>query len=428
MKPQRIHTMKKYTIGLIEILGVILALAIASSPAFGQGEKVSERTALASGSLAPATDILPIVDISAGAAGSKKIVINDLFTGWGFTTAGADMAQAANVAAQRTLLGMGTAALLDHGTANGNLVRLDVTTGKLPAVDGSLLTSIALDNIIPPTGATGDMYYRNSSSVLTKLAAGSDGQVLKLASGLPSWAADSAGTTLTDSASLRTALSDETGSGLAVFATSPTLTTPVINLGSDATGDVYYRNSGGTLSRLAVGTNGHVLKLASGLPSWAADSGTVLTDSASLRTALSDETGTGWAVFANSPSIVTPAIASPSFTGTTTLAGIIEGVVSMGTVTTSHTIDITNGTRYRVRLTASTACTFTMPTATDGKSFTLEVEQAAATGNGTATFTSVDWGTAGAPTITATAGKMDIITFMANGSKWFGSYAKGYTY
>jgi hypothetical protein len=36
------------------------------------------------------------------------------------------------------------------------------------------------------------------------------------------------GTTLTDSASLRTALSDETGSGLAVFATSPTFTTQVL--------------------------------------------------------------------------------------------------------------------------------------------------------------------------------------------------------
>lgn len=57
--------------------------------------------------------------------------------------------------------------------------------------------------------------------------------------------------------------------------TSPTATLHVsgtvkIDLGSDGTGDIFYRNSGGTLSRLAVGTNGHVLTLASGLPSWAA--------------------------------------------------------------------------------------------------------------------------------------------------------------
>ncbi len=49
------------------------------------------------------------------------------------------------------------------------------------------------------------------------------------------------------------------------------------------------------------------------------------------------------------------------------------------------------------------------------------------TGNGTATFTGVKWGTAGAPTITATAGKMDILTFIADGTNWYGSIAQGYT-
>jgi len=39
------------------------------------------------------------------------------------------------------------------------------------------------------SGATGDTYYRNSSGVFTRLAAGSNGQVLTLASGIPSWAA-----------------------------------------------------------------------------------------------------------------------------------------------------------------------------------------------------------------------------------------------
>ena len=73
------------------------------------------------------------------------------------------------------------------------------------------------------------------------------------------------------------------------------------------------------------------------------------------------------------------------------------------------------------------ACTFTMPTATAGKSFVLLLKQAAATGNGTATFTSVKWGSAGAPTITATAGKMDILTFIADGTNWYGSIAQGYT-
>jgi hypothetical protein len=51
--------------------------------------------------------------------------------------------------------------------------------------------------------------------------------------------------------------------------TNKTLTSPVINVGSDATGDIYYRNSGGLFTRLAAGTNGHVLTLSAGIPSWA---------------------------------------------------------------------------------------------------------------------------------------------------------------
>ena len=104
-----------------------------------------------------------------------------------------------------------------------------------------------------------------------------------------------------------------------------------------------------------------------------------------------------------------------------------EGVVAIGTVTSSNTLSLANGTVQTATLTASTACTFTMPTATAGKSFVLLLKQAAVTGNGSATFTGVKWGSSGAPTITATAGKMDILTFIADGTNWYGSAAQGYT-
>ena len=110
-----------------------------------------------------------------------------------------------------------------------------------------------------------------------------------------------------------------------------------------------------------------------------------------------------------------------------TVTNYVESVDAIGTVTTSSTIALTSGTVQTATLTASTACTFTMPTATAGKSFVLLLKQAAATGNGTATFTGVKFGTAGAPTITATAGKMDILTFIADGTNWYGSIAQGYT-
>ena len=119
-------------------------------------------------------------------------------------------------------------------------------------------------------------------------------------------------------------------------------------------------------------------------------------------------------------------LTSPILT-TSTITGYTETVTAAGVVTTTNVIVISTGTVYTATLTASTACVFTMPTATAGKSFIMLLKQAASTGNGTATFTSVKWGTAGAPTITATAGKMDILTFVADGTNWYGSIAQGYT-
>ena len=138
--------------------------------------------------------------------------------------------------------------------------------------------------------------------------------------------------------------------------------------------------------------------------------------SANLASAVTDKTGSGVLVFGTSPTVNNP-----------TVTNYVETVVAIGTVTTSNTISLTNGTVQTATLTASTACTFTMPTATAGKSFVLLLKQAATTGNGTATFTGVKFPASGAPTITATAGKMDILTFVADGTNWYGSYTQGYT-
>jgi len=127
-----------------------------------------------------------------------------------------------------------------------------------------------------------------------------------------------------------------------------------------------------------------------------------------------------------SSTISSATLSSPTLTNPT-VSAYTETVVALGTVTTSATIAISAGTVITATLTASTACTFTMPTATAGKSFVLLLKQAASTGNGTATFTGVKWPTAGAPTITATAGKMDILTFIADGTNWYGTYVQGYT-
>ena len=76
------------------------------------------------------------------------------FTGAGtagtydLTTAGKALLDDADAAAQRTTLGLGTAATLNVGTSANNIVQLD-GTGKLPAVDGSQLTNLTITETDP---------------------------------------------------------------------------------------------------------------------------------------------------------------------------------------------------------------------------------------------------------------------------------------
>ena len=56
------------------------------------------------------------------------------------------------------------------------------------------------------------------------------------------------------------------------------LTNYGLAVGSDSTGDLYYRNSSGFLARLGKGTSGHFLKQGSSIPEWSAVSGTGVGD------------------------------------------------------------------------------------------------------------------------------------------------------
>lgn len=57
---------------------------------------------------------------------------------------------------------------------------------------------------------------------------------------------------------------------LPVIGTGATIASPTMTLGSDATGDTYYRKSSGALTKLGIGSTGQVLTVSAGLPSWQA--------------------------------------------------------------------------------------------------------------------------------------------------------------
>ena len=68
-----------------------------------------------------------------------------------------------------------------------------VTTGSVTSGTWSTGAVIAGATMTLGSDAEGDVYYRNGSGVLTRLAAGSDTEVLTLASGVPSWASATTG-------------------------------------------------------------------------------------------------------------------------------------------------------------------------------------------------------------------------------------------
>jgi hypothetical protein len=69
-----------------------------------------------------------------------------------------------------------------------------------------------------------------------------------------------------------------------------------------------------------------------------------------------------------------------------------------------------------------------MPSVGVGKSFALYLKQPATGTATTATFTGVRWSAGTAPTITATVGRMDILSFTSDGVNWYGSFIQNFTY
>ena len=135
------------------------------------------------------------------------------------------------------------------------------------------------------------------------------------------------------SSQLATALTDETGSGAAVFATSPTLVTPALGTPSALVGtNITGTATAFTASNVTTNANltGHITSTGN-----AAVLGSFT--SSQLATALTDETGSGAAVFANTPTLVTPNIGAA--TGTSL---VLSGDLTVnGTTTTLNSTTLT---------------------------------------------------------------------------------------
>lgn len=149
----------------------------------------------------------------------------------------------------------------------------------------------------------------------------------------------------TTSLELKGTISDETGSGALVFATSPTLVTPA--LGTPASG---------------VLTNVTGLPISTGVSGLGTGVATFLAtpSSANLISAITDETGTGALVFANTPTLVTPTIGVATATSVNKVA--ITAPATSATLTLADGSTLATSGAYGVTLTATGTTALTLPT------------------------------------------------------------------
>ena len=132
------------------------------------------------------------------------------------------------------------------------------------------------------------------------------------------------------SANLRAAVTDETGTGSLVFATSPTLISPALGTPTALVGT----NITGTASGLTVGNVITNANLTGAVTSVGNATSLGSFTSANLASALTDETGTGANVFANTPTLVTPVIGAATGTSLTVTGAVrSSGTAGVGYAT-----------------------------------------------------------------------------------------------
>jgi hypothetical protein len=245
-------------------------------------------------------------------------------------------------------------------TANNSLI--------LAGTDGKTMTFPATDATIARTDAA--QTFTGAQTFSSTIVGSINGNAATVTNGIytTSKISDLAATT---SAELAGKISDETGSGALVFATSPTLVTPTLGVATATSVGFSGSTSGtatlaapavagtttitlpsatGTLATLAgtetltnktltsptmtapvLGTpasgtltNATGLPIATGVSGLGTGVATALAtpSSANLLAAVTDETGTGALVFATSPTLVTPALGTPSAAVLTNATGL----------------------------------------------------------------------------------------------------------
>jgi hypothetical protein len=179
----------------------------------------------------------------------------------------------------------------------------------------STLTAGSATNLVG--GAAGSLPYQSGAGATTFLAAGSDGQVLKLASGVPTWSSDTSGVTITD----------DTTTNATRYITFSNLTT-----GNETTLDV-------SSTKLQFNPSTGVLTTTGSNITGLTASSAVATDASNNLVSVTN-TGSGNNVLATSPTLTTPNIGAATATSVNGLT--ITSSTGTLTVTNGKTLSASN--------------------------------------------------------------------------------------
>lgn len=188
------------------------------------------------------------------------------------------------------------------------------------------------------TYTTGDMLYASATNVLSKLPIGTNGQILAIVGGLPTWTADidvSGIISLNGLTSTIQLFANDTNVTISSASSTHTLGWTGLlsvarggtNIGTYTTGDILYASATNTLAKLPVGANGQVLTIIGGIPAWATDvDGSGITSLNGLTTATQ--------TFANDTNVTITSVGSTHTLGWSGLLAINRGGTNIGTYTT----------------------------------------------------------------------------------------------
>ena len=307
----------------------------------------------------------------------------------------------------------GTAATVTGGTqaaitSAANLVTIGTVTS------GTLSTGTVLAGVTVTMGsdAEGDIYYRNASGVLTRLAASTDGHVLTAtgAGSAPAWEAATGGTptviTVADESTDTTCFP--------LFVTAATG-----DLGPKSGSNLTFNSNTGVLA--ATGFSGPLTGNVTGNAS-----GTALTVTQAAQSAITSVGTLTSVVVADGGNIGsasdTDAISIAS-TGAVTFSKATKPALKSNSDASTVTFDVNEANVHTVTLGANRI--FAISNETAGQKFMIRILQDG-TGSRTVTwFSTIKWAGGSAPTLTTTANKADVVGFLVTGTDTYDGFVIG---